>query len=118
MGTYDRLICRSGESVKHQFLAISVLAGSAVAGEVSWIQVQPGLSVGSPSIEMPVRTEQPGIVMTYRVRMPAAQCWTRAGTIDLVDLNEEKVLSSLELGKSKAAEKFADLLCSVVRDRP
>ena len=95
-----------------------VLSGSATAKDVSWIEVQPGLSVGSPSVEMPVRTEQPGVVMTYRVRMPAANCWTKAGSIEMLDLNEEKVLGSVELGKSKAAEKFASVLCSVVREKP
>lgn len=104
--------------MKHYLAAIVLVCGSATAKDIDWLEFQPGFSIGSPSVEVPVRTEQPGMVMTYRIRMPVANCWIKAGRIEMLDIKEEKVLGTVELGASKAAERFARVLCSVITKEP
>lgn len=58
------------------------------------------------------------MVLTYRIRMPVANCWTKAGRIEMLDIKEEKVLGTVELGESKAAERFARMLCAFVTKEP
>lgn len=115
---FTLLLCQKVEMKLH-LAAMMLVCGSATAKDIDWMEIQPGFSVGrSPTVEIPVRTEQPGVVMTYRVRMPVANCWTKSGTIEMLDIKDERVLGTVELGASKAAERFARVLCSVIAKEP
>lgn len=105
--------------MKAHLIAVAFVCGPAMADDIAWIEIQPGISVGGqPRVEIPIRTAQPGVVMTYRIRMPVANCWTKKGRIEMLAMNEDKVLGSVEIGKSKSAELFSDVLCSVVSEKP
>ena len=100
------------------YVAVCIVFFSSltVAKDVDWIEVRGGVFVGMPTVEIAIKTVQPATVMSYRLRTLIGFCQLKQGTIEMLELNEEKLLTTFEIGKSTVSDIFLPYLCAGVRN--